>query len=180
MRFMLVTVMFGLMIGLAILTASFMGCKVAKAHLQGPTVTHELASEAKTEVGMSGVTRSTEKRIMRQLEELWRKDDLETFTYIMDFQGRLWHVCDSIGFGIPAQVSNPQATVFSHYYDGGFGALQQRFDHLNQALFPPRISVAMWVICAPLTGAINPLYLNREILVSTFPLMAAGSYAIAR
>src|SRR3989344_3527974 len=71
--------------------------------------TEQLAQESNRQVGMPGISNFTEKRLLRRLYEL-RDQEIRTFTYVVDWQGGLFHVCDSIGFGMPfsAQYSNPE------------------------------------------------------------------------
>ena len=63
-------------------------------------------------VGMPGILKYTEKRLARQLYELRDKVVL-TYTYLPDINGKLHHVCDSIGFGLPyaTQFSSPSKMV---------------------------------------------------------------------
>ena len=39
-----------------------------------------------------------------------RDRNIATYTYLVDMQGRLHHVCDSMGYGLPygVQYSNPE------------------------------------------------------------------------
>lgn len=135
--------------------------------------TRELVAEAARQVGMPGITNFTEKRLVRQLYEL-RDQEIVTYSYVVDLNGRLFHICDSIGFGIPfsAQFSNPEVEVFRSP-NGGFGALPQAEPN---GLFPPTSSSATWVICAAPEGQFRPVYVEPTVMVSTFPLRSAGSY----
>ena len=79
----------------------------------------QLAAQADAQVGVPGLSNFTEKKIVRKLYEL-RDQNIATFSYIMDMQGRLWHVCDSIGYGLPygVQFTNPEA---DHWTGNGNG-----------------------------------------------------------
>jgi hypothetical protein len=131
--------------------------------------TRELLAESNRQIGMPGVTNFTEKRLLRQLYELRDQQDLATFTYVVDYLGRLWHVCDSIGYGMPfsAQFSNPERTV-----RGGRTLPQPE----PNGLWPPTATSATWVICASPDGAFEPVYVEPGITVSPFPLAAHGSW----
>ena len=131
--------------------------------------TRELLAESNRQIGMPGVTNFTEKRLLRQLYELRDQQDLVTFTYVVDYTGRLWHVCDSIGYGMPfsAQFSNPERSL-------GSGATLPQPE--PNGLWPPTATSATWVICASPDGAFAPVYVEPEITVSPFPLAAHGSW----
>ena len=132
--------------------------------------TEQLAQESNRQVGMPGISNFTEKRLLRQLYEL-RDQEIRTFTYVVDWQGRLFHVCDSIGFGMPfsSQYSNPEV-----YYNQGTTLPQPE----PNGLYPPTSSSATWVICADSNGEFRPVYVEPLIMVSTFPLKGVvGSYS---
>ena len=137
--------------------------------------TRELQSEADRQVGMPGMTNFTERRIVRQLYELRDQDGLSTYTYVVDYTGRLWHVCDSTGYGIPfsAQFSNPETEAY-RTTQGGHGTLPQPEPN---GLWVPESSSATWVICASPDGEFRPLYVEPSITVSPFPLNAHGSWS---
>ncbi len=132
--------------------------------------TRELLAESNRQVGMPGVTNFTEKRLLRQLYELRDQQDLATFTYVVDYTGRLWHVCDSIGYGMPfsAQFSNPERR------SNGVTLPQPE----PNGLWPPTSTSATWVICASPDGAFQPVYVEPEITVSPFRLAAHGSWSL--
>jgi len=128
-------------------------------------LTEELSLESNRQVGMPGITNFTEKRRLRQLYEL-RDQEIATYTYIVDWQGRLFHVCDSIGFGIPfsAQYTTPEKYVVN-------GATIPQPE--PNGLFPPTSSSATWVICADEGGEFRPVYVEPSIIVSPFPMKGA-------
>lgn len=132
----------------------------------------ELSVESNAQVGTPGVTSFTEKRMVRMLYEL-RDKKVATFTYVMDLQGRLWHVCDSIGYGLPygVQFSNPMKHVLSS---------RDRDYELPQAepngLFMPSTAEGTWVMCAGENGSVDPVYTEPRVIVSPHKLNAAGSW----
>ena len=139
--------------------------------------TRELQRQSNDAVGMPGITNFTEKRHMADLYELRDQQNLATYTYAVDLNGNLHHVCDSTGYGIPfsAQFSNP--TVFERFVVGGerFGVPQPE----PNGLWPPTSSSATWVICASPDGEFKPMYVEPSIIVSQFPLAHVGSWAVA-
>lgn len=144
------------------------GCGSSAAREQ-TRQTEELTKESNRQVGMPGIANFTEKRLLRQLYEL-RDQEITTYTYIVDWQGRLFHVCDSIGFGMPfsAQFTTPE-----RYLVQGATIPQPE----PNGLFPPTSTSATWVICADTNGEFRPVYVEPSIVVSTFRLQGiAGSY----
>ena len=136
--------------------------------------TAELQNESNRQVGMPGITNFTEKRLLSQLYELRDQQDLSTYTYAVDYEGRLWHVCDSIGYGIPfsAQFSNPERP-----YRTGAGVTGIPQPEPN-GLWPPTSSSATWIVCASPDGEFQPVYVEPSITVSPFPLNAFGSWMV--
>ncbi len=132
-----------------------------------------LSVESNTQVGMPGVNGFTEKRMVRMLYEL-RDKKVATFTYAMDLQGRLWHVCDSIGYGLPygVQFSNPEKHVHNSS-DRDYNIPQAE----PNGLFMPPTAEGTWVMCAgDHDGAIDPIYVEPRVIVSPHKLNAAGSW----
>jgi len=131
-------------------------------------------AQANQQIGMPGITNFTEMKLVRKLYEL-RDQNITTYAYVPDFQGRLWHVCDSIGFGLPygVQFSNPEA----HHYDS-----QYNIYNLPQAepngLFMPETAEGTWVICTVpgKAGEIAPIYVEPRVVVSTTKLNAFGDW----
>lgn len=135
-----------------------------------------LAQESNSQVGVPGVTKFTEKRLMRQLYEL-RDKNVATFTYLPDLQGRLWHVCDSIGYGLPygTQFTNPQYVGFARQ-EYGVATLPQPEPN---GLFMPPTAEGTWIVCTNAKGDINPMYVEPRVIVSPFKLKSAGDYQLA-
>jgi len=131
--------------------------------------TEKLALEANAQVGMPQITNFTEKRLLSRLYTLRDQDGLATFTYIVDLQGKLHHLCNSIGYGMPfsAQYTTPEIWATQ-------GATLPVPE--PNGLFPPTSTSATWVICADATGDTRPVYVEPEIVVSPFELNAIESY----
>ena len=91
--------------------------------------------EAYAQTGMPGITQFTERRLLRKLYEL-RDKEVSTYTYVRDYEGRLHHLCDSIGFGVPfsAQYSNPE--TFDGWHDSPIPQPEPN------GLYPPTASSA--------------------------------------
>ena len=157
----------------ALITLSTSACgQVDQAMQEQTRQTANLTAEAQRQVGMPGITNFTERRLLRQLFEL-RDQEISTYTYIVDWQGRLFHLCDSIGFGMPfsAQYSNPESpVVLDPYGSGGTKNVYQLPQPEPNGLYPPTSTTATWVICAASGGEFRPVYVEPLIMVSTFPL----------
>ena len=158
-----------LMVLFAMVATSAPRCNEAADREQAEQ-TAELQKESNRQVGMPGITNFTEKRLLRQLYELRDQQELQTWTYVVDMEGRLWHVCNSIGYGIPfsAQFSNPEKRRFEL-------TLPQPEPN---GLWPPTSTSATWVVCASPDGDFKPLYVEPSITVSPFQLNAFGSWAV--
>lgn len=134
----------------------------------------QLTAQGSAQVGLPGITNFTEMKIVRKLYEL-RDQSVATFSYVPDMQGRLWHVCDSIGFGLPygVQFSNPQRVAAQ--YQGVFGTLPQAEPN---GLFMPETAEGTWIICSDPNkkGEIQPVYIEPRVVVSPFKLKSFGEW----
>lgn len=134
--------------------------------------TRAATEQAVAQVGMPGVTTFTEKKIVRKLYEL-RDQNIATFTYVPDLQGRLWHLCDSIGYGLPygVQFINPHTPMWPDYHDS-----QMADQPEPNGLFMPSTAEGSWVICAGQKGEMQPVYAEPRVIVSPFRLRSEGDY----
>lgn len=137
-----------------------------------------LSEQGNAQVGMPGITNFTEKKIVRKLYEL-RDQNIATYSYVMDMQGRLWHVCDSIGYGLPygVQFTNPENDIYATTASGVHHNLPQSEPN---GLFMPPSAEGTWVICAgeKNKGDFEPLYVEPRVIVSPFKLNAAGDWQV--
>lgn len=136
------------------------------------TATDNITDEANRQTGMPGVTHYTERKIVKTLYEL-RDQNIATFSYVPDMQGRLWHLCDSIGYGLPygVQFTNPQRPIYPGYHDSSLIDQPE-----PNGLFMPPSAEGTWVICAGDGGKPTPVYVEPRVIVSPFKLNAAGDY----
>lgn len=134
----------------------------------------QLAQQSNAQTGMPGVTNFTEKKITKKLYEL-RDQQIVTYSYTMDINGNLHHICDSIGYGLPygVQYSNPDRPVEGRT-QGEFIALPQPEPN---GLYMPPTAEGTWVICAgEKAGDIRPIYVEPRVIVSPFKLHAVSEY----
>lgn len=136
--------------------------------------TRSITDQAVAQVGMPGVTNFTEKKIVRKLYEL-RDQNVATFSYIQDMQGRLWHLCDSLGYGLPygVQFTNPHTPMFPAAHDSQLADQPE-----PNGLFMPPSAEGTWIICVSDTkkGDFEPVYVEPRVIVSPFRLTSAGDY----
>lgn len=138
----------------------------------------KLSNEGNAQVGMPGITNFTEKKVMRRLYEM-RDKNMATFTYMVDMQGKLHHVCDSMGYGLPygVQFSNPEKVQVndngSVYYTAPLVPQSE-----PNGLFMPPSAEGTWVICASTKGEFTPMYVEPRVIVSPFRLNAVDDYAL--
>jgi len=133
--------------------------------------------QAIQQVGMPGITNFTEKKLVRKLYELRDQNGLATYTYVPDINGRMWHLCDSIGYGLPygVQFTNPERRApNASYTQYGYNIPQAE----PNGLFMPPTAEGTWVICMDPAkkGEIAPVYVEPRVIVSPFKLAAAGEY----
>ncbi len=150
------------------------GSQRSEADKRMDAATRAMTQQGVAQVGMPGVTNFTEKKIVRKLYEL-RDQNIATFAYVMDMQGRLWHVCDSIGYGLPygVQFTNPHTPMFPDYHDS-----QMSDQPEPNGLFMPPGAEGTWVICASdkKRGDMEPVYVEPRVIVSPFKMNAAGDW----
>lgn len=160
---------FKLLAPLALISALVLtGCKLGEPSSDSMQAeqTAQLSKAASEQVGMPNITNFQEKRFLKQIYEM-RDQQVSTYTYIIDMNGKSHFVCNSIGFGINASVqySNPER-IASSITSKSFGTVQQPEPN---GLFPPSGQSATYVLCSK-DGKVVPVYLEPEILVSPFKL----------
>lgn len=133
----------------------------------------KIIAEAQSEVGLPAITHFTEKRVLRSLYEKRDQEHLLTYTYVKDMEGRLHHLCDSVGYGFPyaTQYSNPEHYI---YVNGNWTKMPQAEPN---GLFVPPGAEGTWVQCIGPGGKIEPMYEEDRVTVSPWPLRATDSYA---
>lgn len=150
-----------------------------KAMQEQANQTNRLAEEAQRQAGMPNLTNFTELRLLNKLFELRDTEGLRTYTYVRDFNGKLHHLCNSIGYGMPfsAQRTTPeQPTVLNASGIVGNSDIYVLPQPEPNGLYPPTSSSATWIICDNGDGKFTPVYEESEISVSPFPLRAVDSY----
>lgn len=158
-----------------LMACSFDGCDTPQStDTKVANKQEQMQQDAMQQTGLPGIVNFTELKMVKHLYEL-RDQSIATFTYVPDYEGRLWHVCDSVGFGIPyaTQFSNPEKVEKDSQY--GYGTLPQSEPN---GLFMPASAEGTWVNCAdPKSGKPQPIYIEPRVVVSPFRLHAFGEWA---
>ena len=133
--------------------------------------------EAIRQTGLPGITNFTELKLMKNLYEL-RDSTLVTYSYIPDMNGKLWHLCDSIGYGLPygVQYSNPEKHIEGENSNLSYNLPQSE----PNGLYMPPTAEGTWVMCADSSKkmGVNPVYVEPRVIVSPFKLRSSGEYAV--
>lgn len=137
----------------------------------------EMMAEAQNQVGMPEITQFFERQTVKRIMEL-RDREIATFTYIVDWQGRLHHLCASIGYGVPysTQMTSPEKWVD---IDGDHnGARDKKVPQAEpNGLYMPNNVSATWILCQ-MEGSdeTTPVYSEPALIVSPEPLNAVDTY----
>ena len=125
----------------------------------------ELSLQAVTSVGMPAITNFAEKRMMKDILEL-RDQNVATYTYITDMNGKLHKICNSVGYGLPyaTQYTNPQRVSD---YTHGVVAIPQADPN---GLYSPASADGTWILCVDAKGKAKPVYIEPRVIVSPMPL----------
>jgi hypothetical protein len=132
--------------------------------------TDKMQDEAFQQVGMPGITNFTELKFAKNLYEL-RDQAITTYTYIVDFNGQLHLLCESVGYGLPysVQYSNPMKRR------NGYSMPQPE---PNGLFMPPGLD-ATFVLCKNPNGeGAMPIYSEPKIVVSPFKLRKKDDYKV--
>jgi hypothetical protein len=128
----------------------------------------ELSLRGMESVGLPAIVNFAEKRMMKDILEL-RDRNVATTTYIVDMNGKMHKVCDSVGFGLPyaTQYTNPQMP--QQTVAGGSTYVLPQAD--PNGLYSPASADGTWVQCVdPKTKKATVVYIEPRIVVSPFPI----------
>ena len=148
------------------------GCRPPSAEQEQTRATEALQAEAQAQVGMPDVFNWTEKRQMKDILELRDQPELITFTYIVNMDGALLPLCQSIGYGLPYSVQYTNPEKIARTVAGNRFVVPQADPN---GLYMPGGLSATWVLCTdPASGDIDPVYVEPSIIVSRFELNFGG------
>jgi hypothetical protein len=126
----------------------------------------ELSLRGVESVGMPAITNFAEKRMMKDIIEL-RDQNVATYVYITDMNGRLHKVCNAVGYGLPyaTQYTNPMRISG----DGHGDVTLPQAD--PNGLYSPASADGTWVLCVDAkSGKPKPVYIEPRVIVSPIPL----------
>lgn len=126
----------------------------------------ELSLQAVQSVGMPAIVNFAEKRMMKDIIEL-RDQNVATYVYITDMNGRLHKVCNAVGYGLPyaTQYTNPMRISGDGH---GYVTLPQADPN---GLYSPASADGTWVLCVDSkSGKPKPVYIEPRVIVSPMPL----------
>lgn len=133
--------------------------------------TRDAQSEALREVGAPNIVNFQELRLAKMITELRDQENILTYTYIVNLNGELIFMGESIGFGLPysVQTTNPMRV----YHEEGVNGRSATFipqPEPNMLFMPEGLSATWIMLINPVTDEAQPVYIESEILVSPFPL----------
>ena len=130
----------------------------------------EISKQAIQSVGLPAIVNFQEKRVYKDIYELRDRPNLVTYTYLVDMNGGLHKVCDSIGFGISesTQYTSPEKLVSIRI--AGVDRIPMPQADPN-GLFSSPSSNGTWVMCkVPGKDEVQPIRAEPNLVTSTFPL----------
>jgi len=122
----------------------------------------ELSLNAVQQVGMPAIVNFAEKRMMKDILEL-RDQNVATTTYIVDMNGKMHKICNSVGYGLPyaTQYTNPPRISGDGH---GYVTLPQADPN---GLYSPASADGTWVLCIdPKTSKAKPVFIEPRVIVS--------------
>lgn len=156
---------------LVLCVPAFCGCfeSGTEADREQAEATAKMMSEANRQVGMPGITRFTQKKQMKMIQEECDREDLICYAYLyVPMTGDLKFVGKCVGYGVPfsAQFTSPEYIA----YGESTGRIAMPQPDPN-GLYMPTSSAATWLLMIdPETNKPRPVYCEPEIFVSPFRL----------
>jgi hypothetical protein len=125
--------------------------------------------EATAETGMPAIKNFRERKLLKMIYELRDKEDLTTYTYLVaQATGKLELMCKSVGYGLDDSTgyTNPMR-IHESGTNMGYAIMPQPEPN---GLFTPATSNMSWVVCVDDAGAIRPVQVKSDFVVSPFAL----------
>jgi hypothetical protein len=159
----------------AILCMSNTGCQNQSSNTKLAIQQETLMQEAVRQVGMPNIVNFTQRKQLKEIQELCDQENLICYAYIVpELTGKPVFLGKCIGFGIPAstQYTNPDMDIFNTTESSVHFSLPQADPN---GLFMPSSSEATWLLLIdPKTNEPHPVYCEPRILVSPFLLPNAN------
>jgi hypothetical protein len=148
----------------------FVGCtEIDTADSRQAKQTAQMLAEADRQIGMPDITRFTERKLAKDILEL-RDDEITTYCYIVNLEGKLIFMGEAIGFGLPYSVQFTNPEKFQKVGEGTVYSWEKMPQADPNGLFMPGGLSATWVMLKGPDGKVHPVYMEPEIIVSPFPL----------
>lgn len=135
--------------------------------------TETLVMQAEQVVGVPNIKNFTEMKMRKFTYELCDNPKLKTFTYLLDQNGKLHFLCNSIGHGVPysSRMSNPEKIVNAYSSCSRCSEPEVLPQAEPNGLFEPEFADATWVLAVDeSSGLISPMLVEFPIIVTQFPL----------
>ena len=129
----------------------------------------KVIAQGNSMIGMPGITRFQEKRVLKMIYELRDREKLICYAYIVaEMTGKLIFIGKCEGFGIPyaTQYSNPEQIID----EGGTYHYQTLPQAEPNGLYMPASADGTWLLMLDKTGEPHPFYCEPRVIVSPFPL----------
>lgn len=144
------------------------GCYVDTADKKQRDATEKARNEAVSSVGMPAIVNWSEMRDAKENLEL-RDKPQATITYLVDLNGRLHKVCDSVGYGLPYGVQYTNPSTYQKVHASGQWEVMPQAE--PNGLFMPDSADGTWVKCLdPADKSVKTVYIEPRVIVSPFPL----------
>ena len=152
------------------------GCTPPTADQKVQEQQEQMQQQQVSQTGLPGITNFTEVKLVKHLYEL-RDQNITTYAYVQGPIGTLYHLCDSIGYGLPygVQFSNPS----KHVYNGSVSYELPQAE--PNGLYMPPTAEGTWIMCSnpKAAGGIDPVYVEPRVIVSPHKLRSEGEYFLA-
>jgi hypothetical protein len=128
--------------------------------------------EAVQQVGPPAIVNYTERRLVRWLYELRDEPNYRTYSYIVNINGDLIFLCNSVGYGINAsiQFTNPEREVWRDPVGSDTSPVYAPQPEPN-GLFMPEGLAATYIMCVNEDSEdVQAVYVEPEVIVSPFQL----------
>jgi hypothetical protein len=153
----------------------FFGCeeyqKSSDSVLQRQT--EQSMKEANSQIGMPAIKNFQERKLAKMIFELRDQENLITYAYIVNLEGKLIFLGKCVGYGLPysVQYTNPEKVINlgSYKYSGDSPQTIPQADP-NGLFMPSGLSATWLMLIDPKTDKPRPVYIEPEIIVSPFKL----------
>jgi hypothetical protein len=165
-----------ILIAVLILFCSNSGCNMQQTSNQQLAQKQEqLMQEANRQVGMPNIVNFTQRKQLKEIQELCDQENLICYAYIVpELTGKPVFLGKCIGFGIPfaTQYTNPEVDIYSTTASSMHHNMPQADPN---GLFMPPSAEGTWILLIdPKTNEPHPVYCEPRILVSPFQLSNAN------